>query len=93
MSDVYLSLHRAEGFGLTIKEALEAGVPTIATNWSAPAEYLNDYDHAFPLPFRMTPYRDMLRHYRSDGLSWAEADVIAAAHILKTLAHANDRAR
>ncbi|MBS0268404.1 MAG: glycosyltransferase [Proteobacteria bacterium] len=92
MSDVYLSLHRAEGFGLTIKEALETGVPTIATNWSAPAEYLNDYDHAFPLPFRMTPYRDILRHYRSDGLYWAEANVIAAAEILKSLAHANDRA-
>ncbi|RUP08767.1 MAG: glycosyltransferase [Hyphomicrobium sp.] len=93
MSDVYLSLHRAEGFGLTIKEALEAGVPTIATNWSAPAEYLNDYAHAFPLPYRMTPYRDMLRHYQSEGLYWAEADFVAAANILKTLADANVRAR
>lgn len=86
MSDVYLSLHRAEGFGLTIKEALESGVPTIATNWSAPAEYLTGYDHAFPLPYKMTPYRDALRHYRPKKLFWAEADLMAAADKLKELA-------
>lgn len=37
--DCYVSLHRSEGFGLTIAEALLAGVPTIATGYSANVEF------------------------------------------------------
>lgn len=39
--DVYISLHVAEGFGLTIAEAMMLGKPTIATNYSANLEYMH----------------------------------------------------
>lgn len=36
-----VSLTRGEGFGLPILEAASAGLPVIATNWSAHTEFLN----------------------------------------------------
>lgn len=38
--DVMLSLHRAEGFGLPLAQAMAAGRLVIATDWSASAELL-----------------------------------------------------
>lgn len=40
--DVYMSLHRAEGFGLTLAEAVQCGVPVVATRALPVTEYLND---------------------------------------------------
>ena len=34
-SDCYVSLHRAEGFGLTLAEAMALGKPVIATGYLA----------------------------------------------------------
>lgn len=84
MADVFLSLHRSEGYGLNIKEALEIGLPVIATDWSAPAEYLSDYPNAYPLPCTQVPYRDYLFTYAyAQSLQWAEPDVPAAAVMLQ----------
>lgn len=38
--DAYISPHKAEGWGLTITEAMACGLPVITTNYSAPTEYL-----------------------------------------------------
>ena len=40
--DVFVSLHRAEGFGLVMAEAMLLGTPVIATNWSANTEFMNE---------------------------------------------------
>ena len=39
--DVYVSLHRSEGFGLVMAEAMYVGTPVIATNWSGNTEFMN----------------------------------------------------
>jgi glycosyltransferase involved in cell wall biosynthesis len=39
LSDCYVSLHRSEGFGLTIAEAMALGKPTIATGYSGNLEF------------------------------------------------------
>lgn len=39
--DVYISLHRSEGFGLVMAEAMYLGVPVVATNWSANTDFMN----------------------------------------------------
>jgi len=41
LMDVYMSLHRAEGFGLILAEAMALGTPVIATNYSANTEFMN----------------------------------------------------
>jgi glycosyltransferase involved in cell wall biosynthesis len=51
----FLAPHRGEGWGLQIGEAAATGLPVIYTNWSAPAEYL-DEKVAYPLNvYKMTP--------------------------------------
>lgn len=86
MGDVYLSLHRSEGFGLNIAEALEIGLPVLATAWSAPVEYMPNYKNAVPIPARQVLYRDYLRTYSSrKKLTWAEPNIHYAAMMLRKL--------
>lgn len=40
--NAYVSLHRAEGFGLVMAEAMLLGTPVIATAWSANMEFMNE---------------------------------------------------
>ena len=40
-ANCYLSLHRSEGFGRTLVEALQHGLWIVASNYSGPADYLN----------------------------------------------------
>jgi len=40
--DAYVSLHRAEGFGLGLAESMAAGKPAIATRWSGNLEFMHD---------------------------------------------------
>ncbi|GAB4820034.1 hypothetical protein N2152v2_007080 [Parachlorella kessleri] len=47
-ADGFVFPTRGEGWGLPIVEAMSMGLPVIATNWSAPVDYLDD-SVAFPL--------------------------------------------
>ncbi|MBY0227429.1 MAG: glycosyltransferase [Hyphomicrobium sp.] len=82
-ADVYLSLHRSEGFGLNINEALLLGKPVIATNWSANTEYGPHFKSYRGVPFRLVPYNDWLCQYPDGSFCWAEADVKRAASHLR----------
>ncbi len=41
-ANIYLSLHKSEGFGRTLVEALQHGLKVISTSFSGPADYLDD---------------------------------------------------
>jgi glycosyltransferase involved in cell wall biosynthesis len=43
-ADCYVSLHRAEGFGYTMAEAMYYGIPVIASNYSGNLEYMTPAD-------------------------------------------------
>jgi glycosyltransferase involved in cell wall biosynthesis len=47
-ADCYVHPLRAEGFGMTILEAMACGLPVIATPWSGPADFLSPR-HAYTL--------------------------------------------
>lgn len=85
-ADVYLSLHRAEGYGLNIRECLEAGVEVLATDFSANAEYGPAFPNYHPLPYTPTRYRDWTGHYPDPGFDWAEVRIDAAAEALRAAA-------
>ena len=80
--DVYLSLHKSEGFGIGMAEAMSQGKPVVATNWSANTEFCKP-DTAWCIPYRMVP---ILPHeYPVEMKEWAEADVDAAAAALQEI--------
>jgi len=81
-ADVLISLHRAEGFGLTPAEAMAMGVPVLATAYSGVCDFMDD-DCALMVPFQPTPVVDPQGVYR--GQSWAEPDIGAAAAALVRL--------
>ena len=80
--DVFVSLHRSEGFGLTLAEAQELHVPVVATDWSANTEFLREGDGAM-VPARLIPVEDPggpYGHY--PHAVWADPDLEAAAAAL-----------
>ncbi len=87
-ADVYLSLHRAEGYGLNIHECLGYGTPVVATDFSANAEYGPAFPNYHPVPYRMVPYRDWTLTYFENRFDWAEADIAGAAESLRGIAAA-----
>jgi glycosyltransferase involved in cell wall biosynthesis len=89
--DCYVSLHRAEGFGFTIVEAMALGKPVIATFYSANTEYMTPWN-SFPVPYRMGEVRARRGAYRK-GDAWAEPDVEAAAALMRQAYCDRERAR
>lgn len=83
-NDVYISLHRSEGFGLTIREALAHGLYAAATGWSGNVDFMRG-DKCILVPYRLTEKR--WRKGPMAGLNgrWAEADINACADILRRL--------
>jgi glycosyltransferase involved in cell wall biosynthesis len=53
-SDLYLSLHRSEGFGLTIAEAMLMNVPVMVTNWSGNTGFCTP-DNSFLIDYKRVP--------------------------------------
>jgi glycosyltransferase involved in cell wall biosynthesis len=82
-ADVLLSLHRAEGFGLPMLEALARGIPVVGTGWSGNLDFL-DTSNSVLIPYRLVPVKDQSGIYRNS--TWAEPDLAAAAAGLRLLA-------
>lgn len=83
--DVFLSLHRSEGYGLNIHEALLCGKPVIATHWSANVEYGPRYTHYYPVRSRQIKYRDWTNHYEDNQFYWADPEISHAAELLLSI--------
>lgn len=82
-SSVFVSLHRAEGFGLHLAEAMALGVPVVATDYSGNTEFMND-DNSFLVPYRLVRIGEGSDPYPSDG-QWAEPDIAVAAQHIRRL--------
>ncbi len=83
-ADVVLSLHRAEGFGLLMAEAMLHGVPAVATGWSGNVDFMTPGDSGL-VKYRLVPVDDPQGTYDVPGAEWAEADVGDAAAWLRRL--------
>lgn len=84
--DVYLSLHRGEGFGLGIAEAMSLGKAVVVTDYSSTTEFCNP-TNAIPVSFKLiSPKPDQIDHpnYAKVRL-WAEPDISDAAKALRRL--------
>jgi len=89
--DCYVSLHRSEGYGLTIAEAMAYGKPIIATGYSGNLEFMTD-ENGYLVPFRLVPIPELCGPYPA-GEEWADPDVAAAAELMRRVYQHQDEAR
>ena len=82
--DAFISLSRAEGFGLGPAEAMSLGKPVIVTNWSGPVDYLTPHN-SLPIPYELRPMDVPDSFWYSSGLEWAEPDLDIAASGMRSL--------
>jgi glycosyltransferase involved in cell wall biosynthesis len=81
LCDCYVSLHRSEGYGLTMAEAMALGKPVIATGYSGNLEFMTrENSYLCSYKYReigpgSAPYPPTSR--------WAEPDLDEAAHFMR----------
>ncbi|THF79053.1 glycosyltransferase family 4 protein [Cohnella fermenti] len=84
-ADCLVSLHRAEGFGLPIAEAMELGKPVIATAWSGNEDFMSP-GNSGAVRYRLQPLGRDFGPYRSEQV-WAEPDVEHAAFLMRKVVY------
>jgi len=92
--DCYVSLHRSEGFGLSLAEAMQLGKPVIATGYSGNMDFMND-ENGYLCPYKLIPLEQWNGPYPPLG-SWADVDVNKAAfwmrHVFMNPSDAKEKA-
>jgi glycosyltransferase involved in cell wall biosynthesis len=89
--DVYVSLHRAEGFGLGIAEAMFLGKPAVVTAYSGNLDF-TDTTNSCLVGYRLRPIEEADHHLFPDaadtyvpGIPWAEPSVGQTARWMRFL--------
>ena len=81
-ADCYVSLHRAEGLGLTMAEAMAVGTPVVATGYSGNLDFMDDRS-ALLVPYDLIEVGPG-HHYPAHG-HWAAPDIAAAAALMASV--------
>jgi glycosyltransferase involved in cell wall biosynthesis len=89
--DCYVSLHRSEGFGLTVAEAMLLAKPVIATGYGGTLDFMND-ENSYLVRWEPAAVGDGAYPYPPDGV-WAEPDLDHAAELMRKVLAAPEAAR
>ena len=81
LADCYVSLHRSEGLGLTMSEAMTLGRPVIATGYSGNLDFLSDAN-SFIVPGLRVKVGDGAEGYSPEAM-WMEPNVSEAAKYMR----------
>ncbi|MFK5600322.1 glycosyltransferase [Methylobacterium sp. HMF5984] len=81
--DAYVSLHRSEGLGLTMAEAMLLGKPVIATRYSGNCEFMDD-NNSLLVDYEEVQLDRDIDPYKA-GLRWAEPSIEHAAVLMRKL--------
>lgn len=90
LCDATVSLHRSEGFGLTMAEAMLFGKPVIATAYSGNLEFMDD-DNSYLVPYELTEIPAGCDPYPA-GTRWADPDLDVAAQLMRRVYERPDEA-
>ena len=90
--DVYVSLHRAEGFGLGMAECMAIGKPVIATSYSGNLDFMNTSNSCL-VGYRLRSLssndfagNEVAQELFQVGNLWAEPDIKQATQYIRLLA-------
>ena len=83
-ADVFVSLHRAEGFGLPIAECMALGKLVIATDYSCSTDFVSA-QCGMPVPYRLVEVGEK-SYPLGGGQHWAEPDLGEAARMMRLAA-------
>ncbi|MGI1658566.1 MAG: glycosyltransferase [Desulfitobacterium sp.] len=86
--DSFVSLHRSEGFGLGLAEAMYLGKPVIGTNWSANTDFMNN-KNSCPVDYKLIPLGQDYGPYKAHQY-WADPDIEHAAEYMRRLVYDKD---
>ena len=81
--DCYVSLHRSEGLGLTMAEAMYFGRPVIATAYSGNLDFMTEAN-SFLVPYSPAKIGPNAEPYPPQG-EWAEPDLAAAVAMMRAV--------
>jgi SAM-dependent methyltransferase/glycosyltransferase involved in cell wall biosynthesis len=90
-ADCYASLHRAEGFGLTLAESMALGKPVIGTGFSGNTDFMTP-SNSYLVDWAPAAVGAEGEHYPSEG-KWAEPSVEHAAALMREVYDDQDAAR
>jgi glycosyltransferase involved in cell wall biosynthesis/SAM-dependent methyltransferase len=88
--DCYVSLHRSEGLGLTMAEAMYFGKPVIATGYSGNLDFMTA-ENSYLVPQTATRIGEDAEPYPPDG-QWAEPDLEFAAEVMRAVVRDPEKA-
>jgi glycosyltransferase involved in cell wall biosynthesis len=89
-ADAFVSLHRAEGLGLCLLEAMSLGKPAIATGWSGNMDFMTEQNGCL-VGYSLVPVHDETQaayrpEFAGPGARWAEPRLEEAVHWMRRLA-------
>jgi glycosyltransferase involved in cell wall biosynthesis len=88
LGDVHVSLHRSEGFGLQLADAMAAGKPVIATGYSGNLDFMSA-DDSLLVAHRLVPVGPGNEPYPATA-RWAEPDEAECSSLMRLLAEQAD---
>ena len=80
-ADCYVSLHRSEGFGLPLAEAMSLGTPVIATGYSGNTDFTTPHN-SYLVDWKLSHVGSGAEIYPPEG-TWAEPDIDHAAALMR----------
>jgi glycosyltransferase involved in cell wall biosynthesis len=87
----YVSLHRSEGFGLTLAEAMSIGKPVIGTGYSGNLDFMNAHN-SYLVDYELGVVGPECEIYPADG-QWAEPSTEHAAALMRRVIGEPEQAR
>ena len=82
--DAYVSLHRSEGWGFGLMEAMQLGVPVIATGYSGNMDFCSP-ETAFLVDYDLVPTRSTEYAFVERGSRWAAPSTSSAAAAMRAV--------
>lgn len=89
--DLLVALHRSEGFGLILAEAMALGRAVVATGYSGNMDFMNAAN-SFLVGYELTTLDHEVGPYPA-GARWAEPDIHHAAQLIRSVLENPEHAR